>query len=293
MPNADLQRMRRGGYYDFRWIGVESGFPPPWSGNLMPAYRANIQRGVFEPGLHGFTHFNTSELMACLRENSARGQRARILSEFDVPYLASYTPEYNFALESPRGNERFLESGAQEDWIRAGIELFTRAFGGPPRTVCAPGYRSNSVTRRLWRRLGIESMQYVGTQPLTTVGGLVQLNRNVEFEPVLGERDAVSVALRQAERTVSRGTPIVICTHSINYLTRFVESAERSREMLRELLTSLLKLFPDLRFAGAVEVAKAWKSERRGWFSAPSLHQRANRRMPFSPASPPDEERAA
>src|SRR4029077_14535485 len=140
----------------------------------------NIESCLFEPGLHGFTHFNAIEMIACLNEDSDRGKRARILAERDVPYLASYTPEYNFALVSRRDGERFLDAAAQESWVRSGIELFIDAFGIFPRTACAPGYRANSVTRRIWRTLGVESCQSVGDAPLATSRGLLQLNRNVQ-----------------------------------------------------------------------------------------------------------------
>lgn len=278
MANADLPRMRDEHFQEFRWISLSSGFPAPWSGNLLAAYLENRDRGVFEPGLHGFTHFNTSEMLACLREDSDRGRRARLLVANDVPYLASYTPEYNFALASRRRDERLLGYRAQLDWIAQGIELFQQAFGEIPRTVCAPGYRANATTARIWRQFGIESMQSVGDQPLTTESGLLQLHRNVEFEPVLSENDVVPRALAQAARAVSRGTPVVVCTHSINYITRFVRRAEDSRELLRRLITSLLELYPDLRFASARDVFAAWREERSGWFSAPSPIHRSNRR---------------
>jgi hypothetical protein len=177
-----------------------------------------------------------------------------------------------------RGGERLLGYRAQLDWIGQGIELFQQAFGEIPHTVCAPGYRANSTTARIWRRFGIESMQNVGDQPLATENGLLQLHRNVEFEPALSENDVVPRALAQAARAVSRGTPVVVCTHSINYITRFVRRAEDSREVLRRLITSLLELYPDLRFASARGVFDAWREERSGWFSSPSATHRSNRR---------------
>ena len=278
MANADLPRMRDERYQHFRWVPITSGFPKPWSEDLVHAYRANIDIGVFEPGLHGFTHFNAIEMIACLNEDSERGKRARLLADHDVPYLASYTPEYNFALVSRRDGERFLDTAAQESWIRSGIEIFREAFGIFPRSTCAPGYRANTVTKRIWRTLGVESYEVLGNSPLATSSGLLQLNRNVHFEPVLSESEAVSNALRQAERAVLCGTPIIICTHSINYITRFVGAAERSRQLLQQLLASLLELFPNLRFAGAGEVTDAWRNGRQDWFLGPSAEERALRR---------------
>jgi hypothetical protein len=266
MANADLARMRDEGFQHFRWIGIDRGFPEPWKENLMPAYRDLIGAGIFEPALHGFTHFNVTALMQCLQDESERGRRARLLVAHDVPYLASWTPEYNFALVTRGGRENYLNTAAQDEWVASGVRLFTDAFCTAPRATCAPGYRANAVTKQLWKKHQIEAVQSVGPGGLEANDGLIELQRNVTFEPVLEEGEVVARALDQARRAVAQGAPIVICTHSINYVTRFARGAERSRELLRKLLGSLLVLFPDLRFARAGEVIDALKSARSDWF---------------------------
>jgi hypothetical protein len=266
MANADLARMRDEDFEHFRWVGIDRGFPQPWKESLMPAYHELIGAGVFEPALHGFTHFNVTALMQCLHDKGERGRRARLLVTNDVPYLASWTPEYNFALVTRGRREVYLNAAAQDEWIASGMGLFTNAFRKGPRAVCAPGYRANAVTKQLWTKHHIQAVQNVGPGPLETDGALIEFQRNVTFEPVLEEGDVVARALDQAQRAVARDAPIVICTHSINYVTRFVGGAERSRELLRELLASLLHAFPDLRFARAGDVIDALKSGRPDWF---------------------------
>jgi hypothetical protein len=266
MANADLARMRDEGFRYFRWISIDRGFPQPWKENLLPAYRELIGAGIFEPALHGFTHFNVSSLMRNLQGDTEQGRRARLLVAHDVPYLASWTPEYNFALVTRGRRETYLDAAAQEAWIASGVELFARAFRTAPRTTCAPGYRANAVTKRLWKKHQIEAVQSVGHGPLEAGEGLLELQRNVTFEPVLEDGDVVARALGQARRAVAQGTPIVVCTHSINYVARFVGRAERSRELLRTLLRSLLEAFPNLRFARASEVVDALRSARSDWF---------------------------
>ena len=266
MANADLARMRDEGFREFRWVGIDHGFPQPWRENLLHVYRELVRTGAFEPALHGFTHFNTTALMQCLREQSERGRRSRLLAAHDVPYLASWTPEYNFALVTRGRREDFLDEARQDDWIAAGVRLFVDVFGKAPRVSCAPGYRANAVTRRLWKKHRIEAVQSVGAGCLAMNDGLLDLQRNVTFEPVLDEGDVVARALDQAKGAVGRGTPVVICTHSINYITRFVGGADRSRELLRKFLVSLVDRFPDLRFARTDEVIDAWRNATPDWF---------------------------
>jgi hypothetical protein len=266
MANADLARMRDEGFQHFRWIGIDRGFPQPWKENLAPAYRELVEAGVFEPALHGFTHFNVNALMQCLRDDRAKGARARLLVANDVPYLASWTPEYNFALVTRGRRETFLDAAAQDEWIASGVRLFADVFGAVPRSACAPGYRANATTKRLWKKYGVEAIQGLGPGALDADNGLIELQRNVMFEPVLEEGDVVSRALDQAKGAVASGAPIVICSHSINYATRFVAGAERSRALLSGLLESLLDAFPNLRFAPIGGVIDAWRSANADWF---------------------------
>ena len=277
MANADLERMRAERYEAFRWVGLADGFPKPWSDDLVSAYRKLIAGKLFEPALHGFTHFNVQELLHCLRADSERGKRARLLVENDVPYLASVTPEYNFALVSRQGGEHFLSEHEQADWISKGVDLFASVFGAKPSTTCAPGYRANLVTRKLWREAGIESAQMMGTQPVALVGGLVDTQRNVVFEPALDSGDVVARAMGEARRAIRKGLPVVICSHSINYITRFTNAAENGRAALAKLLTGLLNEYPLLRFANTKSLVDSWKAANDDWFCEPTLAQRLRR----------------
>jgi O-antigen/teichoic acid export membrane protein len=278
MANADLERMQRENFQEFRWIAIDRGFPEPGNESVFPAYRRNIDRNLFYPGLHGFTHFNAATMLKLLAETSSRGDRMRQLARHGVPYLASLTPECNFALVERRGAaERFLPDADQESWIEAGIGLFDRAFGRTPVTTCAPGYRANDTTIRLWRRHGIEAVQTNGRRGVLASAGMIVLERNVAVEPSLAPGFSVENAIGVARRAVERGRPIIICSHSINYISRFLGGAEEGRRQLGELLRGLLQAFPDLRFASDADIVAAWKANDPGWVRPPTAREIAAR----------------
>ena len=180
MANADLRRMREQGYREFLWKSIDEGFPEPWTDTLAPTYRRLVAAGVFYPGLHGFTHFNATALMASLQDPGPRGEVARRLVENDIPYLASLTPEFNFALaDGTSGTERMQSAEAQRRWLQQGIDAFQRMFGFAPVTFCAPGYRGDQVTWRESASLGIRVVQTAGRQiPRMDNGSLIMV-RNV------------------------------------------------------------------------------------------------------------------
>ena len=202
----------------------------------------------------------------------------RRLACHGVPYLASLTPQCNFALvERQDGDERFLPESDQESWIESGVSLFTRAFGRPPVTTCAPGYRANDATFRIWRRRGIEAAQTTGRRGISGSHAMVMLERNVALEPALAVAAAVEKAIGAACRAVECGFPIVVCSHSINYISRFLGYAEDGRRQLAELLRRLLAAFPNLRFAADADIVSAWKTSDLGWFRPPTRREMAAR----------------
>jgi hypothetical protein len=281
MANADLRAMRAHDYGELRWIGIVDGFPAPWTDRNFSSYRFNIERKAFYPGLHGFTHFNIPGLLHALRSTTREGAIARELAAEDTPYLASLTPEYNFALLARGQEDRFLDAADQSYWIKQGVALFLNAFGFSPRTTCAPGYRANDTTFLIWNEVGIEIVQTRRGPDVDINGSLLVLRRNVDFEPALQPDGSVAAALAQAQAAVARGSPIIVCTHSINYVSRHLGRAQQSRAMLREFLGQLLKTFPDLRFASDVEFADAYMRQDAGWFRPATVKEQAQRMSLF------------
>ena len=282
MANADLRRMEAEGWKAFRWIPIHEGFPAPWNEKLLPSYKRAVDKGVFYPGLHGFTHFNPSGLVSALNDPGELGIRARALATRDVPYLRSITPEYNFALaKCDLDGDHFLDRESQAEWLENGVRLFEQTFGFRPCTVCAPGYRENDVTRELYSRAGISVTQgRYGDVPFDEKD-LLFLGRNVAFEPSLGEPYTLKHALAEITQVIAAGSPVVICSHSINYVSRFVGQAEVAREQLAQLLTELKSQYPDLRFTSDHEFSSAWANHEDTWFRPPTSAEKFNRTQRF------------
>lgn len=273
MANADLERMRAEGYGEFRSISIKEGFPSPWQQtSLAENYRQLINKGLFYPALHGYTHFNPDILLDIAREDSERGGRVRALHECGIPYLASLTPEFNFALLDRSGHhEKFIERNAQSRWINEGLRIFQEVFGVLPVSTCAPGYRFNAESCALWKEAGIQVV-HVSGGILGRHDGVWLVPRNVHFEPVLNE-NALDSALLAADRAVRKGEPIIISSHSINYITRHLHKADVGRAALSGLLKGLCKRYPNLRFANEVELFESWCRRDAAWWRLPSMEE--------------------
>ena len=64
--------------------------------------------------------------------------------------------------------------------------------------------------------------------PIFSGDGLTPIERNVTFEPVLSDGDAVARATKKASEAVAAGLPILISSHSTNYISRFIDRAAES-----------------------------------------------------------------
>lgn len=285
MANADLRRMRECGYREFIWKSIDAGFPEPWTERLADNYRDLVKRGVFYPGLHGFTHFNIPALLDVLQESSAGGEMARQLAHSDIPYMASLTPQFNFALLDGRtGDGRLLPIEVQVEWLRKGIGLFQNTFGFAPVTFCAPGYRADQHTRREAARSGIRVMQVAGRQIPMICDGYLLLVRNLAFEPALDGCANMPDLIRSARKAVAAGVPIIVCSHSINYVSRFNDKAQFSRSLLKELLERLRDEFPDLRFSNDARFEYEMRTSVQASSNRPDTAQVAARIRYFAKA---------
>lgn len=273
LANPDLRRMVAEGYQQDHWVALRQGLPPPWhEPGLLDTYHVLINAGVFYPALHGFSHFNDAAWKAALNEADGElGRRARALAENDIPYLASLTPEFNFALVARHdGQEIFRSNIEQESWVKEGVRLFIDAFGRVPVSTCAPGYRCNGTTYDQWRAAGLKIVQTARYCLPYVEKGMLVLSRNVFFEPVLDADCTVEKALARAEMVIQAGMPVIISSHSINYMQRHLGRAQYSRDSLSHLLTSLLDHFPNLRFANDENVWQSFVRRDDGWWRTPS-----------------------
>ena len=279
MANADIRRMRSEGFGEFRFVPITDGLPDPWAeSSLLEQYRSLIADRVFYPGLHGFTHFSPEGMLRGWHDTGEYGERTRSLLIEDIPYLASVTPEFNFALldRSARA-EVYADYSVQRDWVGRGVQLFREAFGYPPVTTCAPGYRCNDATFAAWIDCGIRVVQTAGSVGVFDSDRVLVIERNVAFEPLLDDGQVVQKALQRIGNVVAAGWIPVICTHSINYISRYCAGRDNSLQCLATLLREVKHRFPDMRFAHDADVLTAHVNRDRGWFRPPRMQELAHR----------------
>jgi hypothetical protein len=118
-----------------------------------------------------------------------------------------------------------------------------------PASACAPGYRSNSETHRNWSEAGVRVVQN-GTgsglkAPHMDEFGLLHLYRTIDFEPSQRELD-IEKYLQIAGNCFSRGLPVIISIHSINFHSSLKDFRNSTLAVFDLLLTALESKYPEL-----------------------------------------------
>ena len=231
---------------------LAEGLPGRWSRpGLLESYRAGIKEGIFYPALHGTTHFCRT---AVQRESAAQGKRGdllRTLWKAETPYIFWRMPWIGYEYWDPaaKREERHLPVALQFAAIVEGIEGFSRLFGRKPLSACAPGYRANATTHRTWRHAGVKIAQSGPdgiVAPRLDRYGILNVYRNINFEPALDGNFSVEHCLRTASQCFARGVPAVLSTHAINFHSSLKDFRSGTLRFLHEFLDAIEKRYPNL-----------------------------------------------
>ncbi len=252
LANLDFAKMSADDLRQIHLRFLVDGLPEGWNRpGLMEAYREGIADGVFQPALHGTTHFCLS---AVARNLNVEGERARLLRtlwEAGTPYIHWRMPWIGYEYWDPEQpeEERFLPGDKQAELIGQTVGSFAKLFSTLPRSACAPGYRANDDTHRSWAQHGIRVAQNGPGAPVPPHFDryhILQLFRTVEFEPATDAAFSVEASLRQAESCFKRGIPAIVSVHSINFHSMVKDFRSRTLRFLDEFLVALESKYPNL-----------------------------------------------
>jgi hypothetical protein len=249
--NVDFERSLAAGFRDIHLVPLAEGLPKPWKRpGLLDAYRSGIAEGVFQPALHGTTHFCRTAVRRAALEDRQRASLLKTLWEAGTPYVYWRMPWIGYEYWDPEQEEnRFLTADRQRAFIGEAVGAFAKLFSNLPQSACAPGYRSNQDTHRAWADHGIRVAQNgPGTRfpPHFDRFGILHLTRTVEFEPATDPAFSIETCIRQAERCFELGLPAIVSVHSINFHSTVCDFRSPTIRALDQFLVALESRYPQL-----------------------------------------------
>ena len=255
--NLNFARMREEGFRRLVLLPLAKGLPGKWSRpGLKEAVRAGIEKRVFFPALHATIHCCRTALERALVEGGERARMLRLLWDAETPYIHWRMPWVGYEYQNSKG-DGFLPFAEQSELVKQAHAHFVDFFGVDPVSACAPGYRANRDTHRAWSEIGVRIAQN-GTgdglrPPHLDEFGLFHIYRSLDFEPSARELETEKY-LEVAEACFSRGFPLVISVHSINFHSTLRDFRSPTVAALDQLLKALELKYPSLLYINDAEL---------------------------------------
>jgi hypothetical protein len=252
VSNVDFDQARQSNYKHIPVRPLSQGLPGKWSRpGLFDAYRSAIAQGTIYPALHGTTHFCRSAVQRELRTEGQRSELLRTLWLSETPYIFWRMPWIGYEYWDPGRppEERHLSQESQHAAICEAVRGFADMFATAPHSACAPGYRADSTTHQIWKECGVKVAQSGPNgiiAPQFDRHGILNVYRNINFEPALDKQFSIERSLRTAAECFKRGIPAVLSIHSINFHSSLKDYRSSTVQSLHQFLTQLEKRFPDL-----------------------------------------------
>ncbi len=266
MANPDFDKIREDDFQAYHYEPFTETLKRygPEHQQVLQLWREGLSKNLFRPQFHGREHLNVHAWMHGLKagwkvtrlafELGLTGIPPAIAGEDRMEYQAA------FNLSHPKEKEYLRQV------IREGTQLFEK-FLGYRASFFVPtnGYLNNELEPTL-KECGIrylnsrkiqeeplgegkyrKNFRYLGKKNKL---GQAYLTRNAFFEPSKPSRaDWVGSCLQEIQIAFKWQKPAVISSHRANYTGR-IEPGNRDRglSLLRELLASVLKQWPDVEF---------------------------------------------
>lgn len=203
--------------------------------------------GAWWPELHGLHHLPETAWLTALR----RGEDdARHAHEHESPICRAVEASGEYDPSEP--------AELRTRHIERAVEAFRALFGRPPASFCPPDYRWDERLETDAERLGLTLLQGKGEQIGPSLprlrrlvlrfrwphvsGARFYMPPRIAFEPSRVETPgaaAAAAAHRAARDAWSRGQPVALSTHRVNYAHLDPARAEGGRAALRDLLARL------------------------------------------------------
>lgn len=274
MANPDFQKIKADNYENYHFeafLKTYKSYQPHLS--TYQKLKQGIHQKLIYPQFHAREHLNVPMWLKRLKNKDQRFLEAFNLNCFAIDdddidnnrgnLMASYDYQSSTDL-------KFIEQSIIE-----GLALFNEEFGFRSKSTIAPCYVWNNEIENIFKTQNVQHFQSSYIQKYNHENQLKHQRqpmymgkknkqqqtyaiRNVLFEPALNQNvNWVDKAMESIEIAFLWGKPAVIASHRINYVAGLSkENRNNSLHQLDELLSKVIKKYPDIKFLNSEELSK-------------------------------------
>ena len=246
-------------------------------------WKEGIEKRLMVPMFHGREHLNAQFWMRALRD---KNKSTLVGFENEVTGMPGIKgeklPDFQAAFQIDTINDLVY----QKEVLKTGLDLFEELYGYRSRYFVPTNGPFNNT---LEKDLNEHGVKYINTgkkqkEPLGNgqykintrfIGdknqyGQIYITRNCFFEPSSSgfekpaNTDWINNCLKEIEIAFRWRKPAVISSHRVNYIGYLhPENRERSLKQLSELLSKMLKKWPDIEFMTSAELGDLIASKKK------------------------------
>ncbi len=264
IANPDFDRIKQSEFQNYYFEPFTDTLKKyPKHDKVLDLWKEGAAKNLFVPQFHGREHLNVNAWLKALKENRPKtriafdygicGIDGVSLGESKIPYQAA------FDIEQPN------ELDYLNNVIKDGTSLFQELVGyeatyfvptnGPFNLNLEKTLHDNGIKYIMLDKLQKEPLgngqyrthfRYLGKHNKLSQ---VYMSRNAAFEPSAGGKNWINSCISDISIAFRWNKPATISTHRVNYIG-FLDPANRSRslKLLKELISIILKLWPDVEF---------------------------------------------
>jgi hypothetical protein len=247
--------------HELKFLPITEGFNEQ-SEDVRHFYKVGIEKRYIYPQLHGYSHYNISQLEKYFVTREGR---------------AAFQKTFLYARSTIRGNTSFLHgeldrSNEEVGRLLEGIDVFERMFGYHPVSFIAPTFildtcfldslRDNRIQiLQAGNRLVNSRKKRLFYPPLRKRNGLLWSIRNVRLDPHRDYGFDAQKAVADIDRAFENNLPAVIDFHRVNFSGKYNPSYRNETiSQLRSLLHSIYKKWPEASFLTSDQLKEALAS---------------------------------
>jgi hypothetical protein len=265
VANPDFFKIKENGFQQFIHEPFTATLEKYNKADAFPLWKEGRELNIFVPEFHGREHLN---IQAWMRALQAGDKEALLAFEQGI---WGYSRKKGIGFQAAFDLEFSKDLALQHEILKEGLHLFEQLHGRKARFFVPPNGSLNNQLEKTAASYGIEYMstskiqkevlgsgntkkhfRYIG---LENNHGQTYITRNAFFEPSDSTKNEVNACLSEIESAFKWKKPAVISSHRVNFIGG-LHSANRDNGLrqLRELLTAIMKKWPDAEFMNSAEL---------------------------------------
>lgn len=278
VANPDFNKMKDNDFNEYHYELITDTFKRyPKHGDNFELWMQGYTTGIFHPQYHAREHLNVSMFMSALQNgNSDVHWGFKHGMPGSIPM--GTTSKGNDYVEATHFNSE-MDKQDKLDIYLEGLAIFEKLFGYKSKSIIPTNYIWHQDFDIHLAHAGVKYIQSVKKyiQPSTndhyqyvrrilgrkTKGGLIELVRNVIFEPSADPSNKiVNNVLRDIGIAFKMKKPAIMCSHRINYVG-FIDETNRDRNlrMLDYILKEIIKTWPDVEFVTSDQLGEVIENQ--------------------------------